>query len=96
MVIEADGGLFAAAGFLRGFAQRVQAGFYRADGGEQSENSENNDDPEAEAEPVLKPYPKVQKKQGGEDDGKTELAYPHQKTKDFHIASGKTEYKTTY
>ena len=96
MVIKTNGRLFGAAGFLCGFAQGMQAGFYRADGGKQSENPENNDNPDAEMKTILKPHPKVQKKQQGEDDGQTKLSYPHQKTKDFHRASGKTEYKITY
>jgi hypothetical protein len=89
MVVKTDGRLFAAAGFLCGLTQRMQAGFYGADGGQQSENPEYDKYPDSESKPVLNPDPKKHKKQHWEDNGKAKLTYPHQKIQNFHSASGK-------
>ena len=87
MVIEADGSLLLSAGFLRCFAKGTQTGFGGADGGQKSKNAKNHNDPHAQAELLLQPHGQNQEKQHGKDDGKAELAYPHQKIQYFHNAS---------
>jgi hypothetical protein len=91
MIVKADGRLFASACFLCSLAQGMQTGFYCADGGQQSENSEYDENPDPKLEPVLNPYPQTQEKKQGEDDGQAELAYPHQKIQNFHKASGENK-----
>ena len=87
MVIEADWRLLASAGLLRGFPQRMQAGFRGAVGGQQSQNAAQNQNPDAETEFVLKPYTHQQKKHCGKDNGQAKLADPHQQTQNFHETS---------
>ena len=87
MVVEADGPGFAVAGFLCGLAQGMEAGFYGADGGQQTQDSEQNDNPDAQIVFVLQPYRQNQEKKRGKDDGKAKLAHPHQQIENFHGSS---------
>ena len=64
--IEADDLWFVTAGFVSRLAQRMQTGFCGADGGAQSQNSEEDQNPDTQTEFVLKPYSHQQKKHGRE------------------------------
>ena len=65
----------------------MEAGFYGADGGQQPQDSEQNDNPDAQIVFVLQPDRQNQEKKRGKDDGKAELAHPHQQIENFHGSS---------
>jgi len=88
VVVETNGVLSISAELLRGLKKGPQAGSGCTDGGQNTQNTKDQNDPHSKLEFLLQPDRKHQKKQGWKDDGKTKLAYPHQKIQNFHNASG--------
>ena len=87
MIVEGNGRFFLG-GKLRGcFQHGAKAGAYGADRGQNTQDPKEDQNPDSQTESVLQPGSQPEEKQGGEDDGYAELAYPHQKIQQFHGTS---------
>ena len=76
MVVKSHGRLFAVGGLVSGLEKGVQTGFGGADGGQNADETQHPVDPQPQAVGLVEPVGQQKKKQGGKNDGHTELTHP--------------------